>query len=97
MKTIVKLNPTNYVISELFMKRLLFILLLSSIFGTVTDIDGNVYETIIINGQNWIAENLAVTRFNNGDEISLVDPMSWFQQYVPTYHIDEISNTYGFY
>lgn len=34
-----------------------------------TDIDGNTYTSIIINGQEWIQQNLAVTKYRNGDPI----------------------------
>lgn len=36
---------------------------------TVTDIDGNVYPTIRIGKQNWMAKNLMTTRFADGSDI----------------------------
>ena len=40
--------------------------------STVTDIDGNIYETILIGDQLWMAENLKVTHFQNSDEIPYI-------------------------
>ena len=40
---------------------------------TVTDIDGNVYETIAIGEQVWMSENLKVTQYSNGDIIPEID------------------------
>lgn len=37
--------------------------------GSVTDIDNNVYSTIIINGKEWMAENLKTDHYRNGDPV----------------------------
>jgi uncharacterized protein (TIGR02145 family) len=37
--------------------------------GTVTDIDGNVYDAILIGTQTWMAENLNVIHYCNDDSI----------------------------
>ena len=39
---------------------------------TVTDIDGNIYETVQIGDQLWMAENLKVTHYQNSDEIPYI-------------------------
>lgn len=45
---------------------------------TVTDIDGNVYHTIIIGTQVWLLENLCVTHYRNGDPIpEVTDNTAW--------------------
>ena len=38
--------------------------------GTVTDVEGNVYQTITIGNQTWMIENLRVAKYLNGDSIN---------------------------
>jgi len=73
------------------------ILLLAALFfvtvqneaQTVTDIDGNVYNTVNIGSQIWMKENLKVIHYNNGDKISNVaDSLQW---------VNEISGAYCYY
>ena len=37
--------------------------------GTVLDIEGNVYKTVTIGSQEWMAENLRTSKYRNGDAI----------------------------
>lgn len=53
---------------------------------TVTDVDGNVYRTIKIGDQVWMAENLRVTRYRNGDPLPKVTGNSaWAALDAPAY------------
>lgn len=46
--------------------------------GTVTDADGNIYQTVQYGKQEWTIENLMTTRFNDGSSIPLViDSTLW--------------------
>jgi uncharacterized protein (TIGR02145 family) len=46
--------------------------------NNVTDIDGNTYPAVVIGTQIWMAENLRVIHYSNGDPVELVkDDDQW--------------------
>jgi uncharacterized protein (TIGR02145 family) len=48
------------------------------VYGSVADIEGNLYKTIRIGSQTWMAENLRTSRFNDGEAIPLtIENASW--------------------
>ncbi len=68
--------------------------------GTVTDVDGNIYKTVKIGDQWWMAENLNVTRYQNGEAIPKVtDNIEWVNLSTGAYCICNdsatIAATYG--
>jgi uncharacterized protein (TIGR02145 family) len=53
---------------------------------TVTDMDGNVYQTVTIGTQVWMAENLKTTRFRDGSNIpQVIDSSAWNGARLPGY------------
>ena len=55
--------------------------------ATVTDIDGNVYNTVSIGSQCWLKENLKTSRYQNGDPIMELNGLKndWVMNKEPAY------------
>jgi uncharacterized protein (TIGR02145 family) len=68
--------------------------------GILIDIDGNSYKTIKIGSQLWMAENLKVTKYSNGDTLqNIIEANIWDRINFGAYCVydNDISNvvTYG--
>jgi uncharacterized protein (TIGR02145 family) len=87
-------NPTNGKTKAIFNPNITY--------GTMTDKEGNVYKTVTIGTQTWMAENLRSIKFNDGSEIpNITGSLEWiklttsaFCNYSNTSNLDTIA-TYG--
>ena len=65
------------------------------IYGSMTDQEGNVYKTVVIGTQEWMAENLNTSIYRNGDPIPTgLDDATWNNTTSGawTYHNNDVSN-----
>lgn len=60
-------------------------------YGTVSDIDGNIYTTVKVGDSWWMAENLRARHFNDGTPINFISINDsndvWANTDLPTYTI----------
>ena len=69
-------------------------------YGSIADADGNLYKTIQIGTQIWMAENLKTTKYNDGASIPHVtDDIEWEKLTTPAYcwydNDPSFKDTYG--
>jgi uncharacterized protein (TIGR02145 family) len=67
---------------------------------TIADIDGNLYNTVMIGTQNWMKENLKTTKYNDGSEIPYIKADSIWSSFTMGAYCDfdnkpTISEIYG--
>jgi len=72
----------------------------SVIYGSMTDQDGNIYNTLKIGTQVWMAENLKTTKYRNGDPVpNITNTDQWEKLRTGAYcdyvNCSKFSDTYG--
>lgn len=84
------------VIVLLFLSVTPFLALAQADCGTVTDYDGNVYQTVLLGKQCWMRENLRVTHYADGTALKLgaVTEASERNYYYPNGAADQVER-YG--
>jgi uncharacterized protein (TIGR02145 family) len=63
--------------------------------STVSDIDGNIYNTVLIDNQCWMSENLKTSRYRNGGLIpNVTDNTAWRNSTIGarSYYNNDVSN-----
>jgi hypothetical protein len=45
-------------------------------YGSMTDQEGNIYKTITIGAQTWMAENLRTLKYTDGDPIAVFNGLT---------------------
>lgn len=56
------------------------------LYGSVTDIEGNIYKTIFVENRTWMAENLKTTKYSDGTPITWESGFAgWINRTTPAY------------
>lgn len=70
-------------------------LIITTFEGEINDIDGNTYPIITIGTQVWMAMNLSVTHYRNGESISLITENTQWNNMTTEAYCNYNNATYG--
>lgn len=78
----------NHLIKLFFFILMIHISFISTSQSNVADVSGNIYKTVKIGSQIWMAENLRTEKFNNGDLIEQITSNRYWQE-VSVFALDD--------